>query len=60
VKARAIVVLSGAMPLRPSKRRTLSRRVRAGNLAYSFRGAGETLEEMGIPFAGEDYYDTAF
>jgi len=28
------------------------------NLAYPFSEPGETLAEMGIPFVGEDYYDT--
>jgi uncharacterized SAM-binding protein YcdF (DUF218 family) len=59
VKARAIVVLSGAMPLRAIEAAKLYREGYAPEiwLTHSTEPA-ETLEEMGIPFAGEDYYDT--
>src|SRR6267378_783790 len=59
VKARAIVVLSGAMPLRAIEAAKLYREGYAPEiwLTHSME-PGETLEEMGIPFAGEDYYDT--
>src|ERR1700726_3261814 len=59
VKARAIVVLSGAMPLRAIEAAKLYREGYAPEiwLPHSTE-PGETLEEMGIPFTGEDYYDT--
>src|SRR5712692_2840993 len=58
VKAQAIVVLSGAMPLRAIEAAKLYREGYAPEiwLTYSTE-PGETLEEMGIPFSGEDYYN---
>ena len=58
VKARAIVVLSGAMPLRAIEAAKLYREGYAREvwLTHSTEPAG-TLEEMGIPFAGEDHYN---
>ena len=58
-KARAIVVLSGAMPLRAIEAAKLYREGYAPEiwLTHSLE-PGETLAQMGIPFAGEDYYDT--
>jgi uncharacterized SAM-binding protein YcdF (DUF218 family) len=59
VKARAIVVLSGAMPLRAMEAAKLYREGYAQEIWLTHSTEpGETLEEMGIPFAGEDYYDT--
>lgn len=57
-KARAILVLSGAMPLRAIEAGKLYREGYAPEvwLTHSTEPAG-TLREMGIPFAGEDYYD---
>jgi len=57
-KARAIVVLSGAMPLRAIEAGKLYRQGCAPEvwLTHSTEPAG-TLQEMGIPFAGEDYYN---
>src|ERR1700694_2787292 len=59
VKARAIVVLSGAMPLRAIEAAKLYGEGYAPEiwLTHSLE-PGETLAQMGIPFAGEDYYDT--
>src|SRR5712664_3852607 len=58
VKTRAIVVLSGAMPLRAIEAAKLYRQGYAPEvwLTHSTE-PGATLEEMGIPFAGEDHYD---
>ena len=58
LKARAIVVLSGAMPLRAIEAAKLYREGYAPEvwLTHSTE-PGETLEEMGIPFAGEDHYN---
>jgi len=58
VKAAAIVVLSGAMPLRAIEAAKLYRQGYAPEiwLTHSTEPA-ETLEEMGIPFAGEDHYN---
>jgi uncharacterized SAM-binding protein YcdF (DUF218 family) len=58
VKARTIVVLSGAMPLRAIEAAKLYREGYAPEiwLTHSVE-PGETLEEMGIPFSGEDYYN---
>ncbi len=58
VKARAIVVLSGAMPLRAIEAAKLYREGYAPEiwLTHSTEPA-ETLEEMGILFSGEDYYN---
>jgi uncharacterized SAM-binding protein YcdF (DUF218 family) len=59
VKARAIVVLSGAMPVRAIEAARFYREGYAPEvwLTHSTEPA-ETLEEMGIPFAGEDHYNT--
>jgi uncharacterized SAM-binding protein YcdF (DUF218 family) len=58
-KARAIVVLSGAMPLRAIEAARLYREGYAPEIWLTHSPEpGETLEKMGIPFAGEDYYDT--
>src|SRR5258708_37093987 len=57
-KARAIVVLSGAMPARAIEAGKLYREGYAPEiwLTHSLEPA-ETLAEMGIPFTGEDYYN---
>jgi uncharacterized SAM-binding protein YcdF (DUF218 family) len=57
-KARAIVVLSGAMPLRAIEAAKLYREGYAPEvwLTHSME-PGKTLQEMGVPFFGEDYYD---
>src|SRR5216684_6124134 len=57
VKASAIVVLSGAMPLRAMEAAKLYREGYAPEiwLTHSAEPAA-TLGEMGIPFAGEDFY----
>jgi uncharacterized SAM-binding protein YcdF (DUF218 family) len=58
-KARAIVVLSGAMPLRAIEAAKLYHEGYAPEIWLTHSSQpGETLEKMGIPFAGEDYYDT--
>src|SRR2546421_7218387 len=58
VKARAIVVLSGAMPLRAIEAAKLYRQGYAPEIWLTHSTEpGETLKEMGIPFAGEDYYN---
>src|SRR5260370_9252030 len=58
VKARAIVVLSGAMPLRAVEAAKLYREGYAPEIWLTHSTEpGETLEEMGIPFSGEDYYN---
>ncbi|HEV1992933.1 MAG TPA: YdcF family protein [Candidatus Acidoferrum sp.] len=58
VKARAIVVLSGAMPLRAIEAAKLYREGYAPEIWLTHSTEpGETLEEMGIPFSGEDYYN---
>ena len=58
-KARAIAVLSGGMPLRAREAAKLYREGYAPEiwLTHSAEPA-EVLGAMGIPFAGEDYYDT--
>jgi uncharacterized SAM-binding protein YcdF (DUF218 family) len=58
-KVRAIVVLSGAMPVRAIEAAKLYREGYAPEvwLTHSTEPA-ETLEGMGIAFAGEDHYDT--
>jgi uncharacterized SAM-binding protein YcdF (DUF218 family) len=58
VKARAIAVLSGRMPLRAIEAAKLYREGYAPEiwLTRSTEPAA-TLAEMGIPFAGEDYYN---
>ena len=57
-KARAIAVLSGGMPLRAMEAAKLYREGYAPEiwLTHSTEPAA-TLAEMGIPFAGEDYYN---
>jgi uncharacterized SAM-binding protein YcdF (DUF218 family) len=58
VKARAIVVLSGAMPLRALEAAKLYRESYASEIWLTHSTEpGETLKEMGIPFSGEDYYN---
>jgi uncharacterized SAM-binding protein YcdF (DUF218 family) len=58
-KASAIAVLSGNMPLRALAAAKLYRDGYAPEvwLMHSTE-PGETLKKMGIPFAGEDFYDT--
>jgi uncharacterized SAM-binding protein YcdF (DUF218 family) len=59
VKARAIVVLSGAMPLRAMEAAKLYREGYAPEIWLTHSSEpGKTLEEMGIPFAGEDHYNS--
>src|SRR6266550_3291755 len=57
-KASAIVVLSGAMPMRAIEAAKLYREGYAPEvwLTHSTEPV-ETLQEMGIPFAGEDHYN---
>ena len=57
VKARAIVVLNGAMPIRAVEAAKLYRQGYAPEiwLTHSTEPAA-VLSAMGIPFAGEDYY----
>src|SRR5437899_4900673 len=57
-KASAIVVLSGAMPMRAIEAAKLYHEGYAPEvwLTHSTE-PGETLQEMGIPFAGEDHYN---
>src|SRR5713226_3907081 len=58
VKAQAIVVLSGAMPLRAIEAAKLFREGYAPEIWLTHSTEpGETLEEMGILFSGEDYYN---
>jgi len=58
VEARAIVVLSGAMPLRAIEAAKLYREGYAPEIWLTHSTEpGETLEEMGILFSGEDYYN---
>src|SRR5882757_8537075 len=58
-KTRAIVVLTGAMPLRAVEAAKLYREGYAPEIWLTHSTEpGKTLEKMGIPFAGEDYYDT--
>ncbi len=58
VKARAIVVLSGAMPLRAIEAAKLYREDYAPEIWLTHSTEpGEALKEMGIPFSGEDYYN---
>jgi uncharacterized SAM-binding protein YcdF (DUF218 family) len=59
VKARAIAVLSGSMPLRAMEAAKLYREGYAPEIWLTHSSEpGETLGEMGISFAGEDYYNT--
>jgi uncharacterized SAM-binding protein YcdF (DUF218 family) len=58
VKAHAILVLSGAMPLRAIEAAKLYREGYAPEIWLTHSAEpGETLEEMGISFAGEDHYN---
>jgi len=57
-KTRAIVVLSGAMPLRAVEAAKLYREGYAPEIWLTHSTEpGETLEKMGIPFFGEDHYN---
>jgi uncharacterized SAM-binding protein YcdF (DUF218 family) len=59
VKARAIAVLSGRMPLRAIEAAKLYREGYAPEIWLTHTtDPGETLEAMGIPYAGEEYYNT--
>src|SRR5712691_7015031 len=58
VKAQAIMVLSGAMPLRAVEAAKLYREGYAPEIWLTHSTEpGETLEKMGIPFFGEDQYN---
>ncbi len=58
VKSRAIIVLSGAIPLRAVEAAKLYRAGYAPEIWLTHPAEpGETLKSMGIPFAGEDYYN---
>jgi uncharacterized SAM-binding protein YcdF (DUF218 family) len=59
VKAKAIVVLSGSLPVRALEAARLYREGYAPQiwLTRSSEPVG-TLEKMGIPFSGEDFYNT--
>jgi uncharacterized SAM-binding protein YcdF (DUF218 family) len=58
VKAKAIVVLSGEMPLRAMEAAKLYRHGYAPEIWLTHSTEpGETLREMGISFAGQDFYD---
>lgn len=57
-KAQAIVVLSGAMPLRAIEAAKLFREGYAAEIwLTSSAEPGETLRAMDIPFVGEDFYN---
>jgi len=57
-KAQAIVVLSGAMPLRAVEAAKLYREGYAPEIWLTHSTEpGKTLQEMGIPFFGEDRYN---
>jgi len=57
-KAKAIVVLSGSMPLRAMEAAKLYRGGYAPEIWLTHSTEpGETLKSMSIPFAGEDYYN---
>jgi len=57
-KAQAIVVLSGAMPVRAVEAAKLYREGYAPEIWLTHSTEpGKTLEEMGIPFFGEDRYN---
>lgn len=57
-KAQAIAVLSGHMPLRAMEAAKLYREGYAPAIWLTHSSEpGRTLEAMGIPFAGEDFYD---
>src|SRR5712692_8248842 len=58
VKASAIVVLSGVMPLRALEAAKLFREGYAPEIWLTHSTEpGETMEEMDIPFSGEDHYN---
>jgi uncharacterized SAM-binding protein YcdF (DUF218 family) len=58
-KAQAIAVLSGGMPLRATEAARLYRQGYAPQIWLTRSSEpGATLREMGISFAGEDYYNT--
>jgi uncharacterized SAM-binding protein YcdF (DUF218 family) len=58
-KASAIAVLSGSMPLRAMEAARLYRQGYAPEIWLTRSSEpAETLKEMGISFAGEDYYNT--
>ena len=58
VKARTILVLSGAMPLRAIEAAKLYGEGYAPEIWLTHSTEpGETLQEMGIPFSGEDSYN---
>lgn len=58
MKARAIAVLSGGMPLRAFEAAKLYRQGYAQEIWLTHSTEpGETLGAIGIPFAGEDYYN---
>jgi uncharacterized SAM-binding protein YcdF (DUF218 family) len=57
-KARAIVVLSGGMPLRAIEAAKLFREGYAPEVWLTYSAEpGETLRAMDIPFVGEDFYN---
>jgi uncharacterized SAM-binding protein YcdF (DUF218 family) len=57
-QCRAIAVLSGSMPLRAIEAAKLYRQGYAPEVWLTHSAEpGATLEAMGIPFAGEDYYN---
>ena len=58
-KATAIAVLTGSMPLRAIEAGKLYREGAAAEIWLTHSNVtGETLAEMGIPFQGEEYYNT--
>jgi uncharacterized SAM-binding protein YcdF (DUF218 family) len=58
VKGKAIAVLSGSMPLRAIEAAKLYRQGYAPEVWLTHSTIpGEALEELGIPYAGEDYYN---
>jgi uncharacterized SAM-binding protein YcdF (DUF218 family) len=58
VNAQAIVILSGAMPVRAIEAAKIYRQGYAPEIWLTHSAEpGETLEEMNIPFSGEDYYN---
>jgi uncharacterized SAM-binding protein YcdF (DUF218 family) len=58
VKSQAIVILSGAMPVRAIEAAKIYRQGYAPEIWLTHSAEpGETLEEMNIPFSGEDHYN---
>jgi uncharacterized SAM-binding protein YcdF (DUF218 family) len=58
MKARAIMVLSGSMPLRAIEAAKLYREGYAPEIWLTHSTEpGATLQEMGVPFLGEDHYN---